>query len=330
MTKQVVGVAFAGRDDAEGHGYIIPVSVLQNFIAVFEATGDFTVLPSLGIDVQELTNPYMRLHAFRKKPGHHYGILITHLLPFSCAKDAGVQVGDILMAIDGKMVTEEGKVAFRGQEFVHYSHAYTSKRIGDTVRLTLIRELKSLEIDVVLKARGTLVPREIRKQNCPDYVIIGGLVLVVASWPLVFQSDPEGYWSPIPKGVEEAEDLAKECDDPEFRVVIVSCCLAHELNVGYGSFQGCLLESVNGKAVRNLANTAELIKHAISIAVPFVTLAFRKKKRTAVFQTAALLAATPMILDEYKVPKWTSLPFEVDSLDRSPGWTRTVLTDSMF
>jgi len=55
-TNEVVGVAFCGRNDAEGVGYIIPTPVVRNFIAVFEATGTFGRLPAMGIHAEKLEN----------------------------------------------------------------------------------------------------------------------------------------------------------------------------------------------------------------------------------------------------------------------------------
>ena len=46
----VVGVAFSGIDDAEGHGFIIPVPVLRFFLEGFKTRSNplFGLLPELG------------------------------------------------------------------------------------------------------------------------------------------------------------------------------------------------------------------------------------------------------------------------------------------
>jgi S1-C subfamily serine protease len=50
-TCEVVGVAFAGLDSAEGHGFIIPVPVIRLFMATFKQAKNplWGLLPSLGI-----------------------------------------------------------------------------------------------------------------------------------------------------------------------------------------------------------------------------------------------------------------------------------------
>jgi len=315
LTREVVGVAFAAMKEAEGHGYIIPVPVLLNFIHAFEATGDFVALPSLGLRVQGLANPSMRKRAFHGKPSHHNGVLVTALAPFSCAKEAGVHVGDVLMSVDGNVVSEDGEITFRGHERVHFSFLYTRKSVGNTVRLSLLRQcgaedgkLQMVDIDVSLTAGKFLVPRQLWKDYRPDYVIVGGLVLLIAGVPLAAQLEHRGCFGPRQQAVLVAEQESDECDDPEAQAIIVGDCLAHELNVSYQMFMGQRLKEIDGIAVRNLRHAADLLQRAVSEKKLFAVLSFHKYKPTAVFEIAALLAATPTILQQHKIPSWTSLP----------------------
>ena len=49
---------------------------------------------------------------------HHDGVLVTRVERFSCAEAAGMRPGDLLMAIDGHAVSEEGETTFRNHERV--------------------------------------------------------------------------------------------------------------------------------------------------------------------------------------------------------------------
>merc|ERR1719387_2779722 len=96
------------------------------------------------------------------------------------------------MAIDGATVSEEGEVTYRGHERVEYVYMYTRKSVGDTVCLTLLRgqageKAQTIEAEVLLTAGKPLVPRELWKDYRPEYLIIGGLVLLVAAVPLMQQ-----------------------------------------------------------------------------------------------------------------------------------------------
>jgi len=316
VTHEVVGVAFAGLQNAEGHGYIIPTSVLRNFIRVFEATGEFTALPSLGLRVQGLGNPSMRKRAFDGLPTHHHGVIVTALAPFSCAKQAGVCVGDVLMSVDSSPVSEEAQVVFRGHELVHYSYLYTQKGVGDIVRLSLLRRnddgnLETVEIDVPLTAGKYFVSRELWKDYCPDYLIVGGLVLLIAGLPLMQQLESQGRFGPRHAAIMLAEQDSDDVDDPEAQPIIVGDCLAHEVNVGYQLFIGQRLEKIDGTKVRNLTHAASLLCSAVAKGTPFIELRFNKFKPIAVFETTALLAATITILMQHKIPSLSSFPLEL-------------------
>ena len=217
---EVVGVAFSGRPDAKGQGFIIPTPVVRNFLATYEATGSFGRLPDLGIRGQILTNNSMRrlLIGGGTRPRHHDGILITCIDQYSAAEAAGVLAGDILMAIDGHAISEEGEVVFRGHERVEYQYLITSKQCGDQVELSLLRSAantaKSADTTVTKKKKRVvdltklaaslaeptpitlpvklaptreLCPRELYKDYFPEFALIGGLVFVIAGLPLLEQ-----------------------------------------------------------------------------------------------------------------------------------------------
>lgn len=354
-TGEVVGVAFSGMEDAEGTGFIIPTPVIRNFLAVYEATGTFGRLPNLGIDTLQLTNSAMRtlLFGLGKAPKHHNGILITHVARFTCAEAAGVLPGDLLMAIDGVPISEEGEIPFRSHERVGFEYLITSKKVGDQVKLSLLRSKASglkdaasffdvnalvstpsapspLELSVTLAPTHGLVPRELGNDYAPEFMIIGGLVFVIAGLPLFEQvretlnahGPDHGPMEAIYKSVHELlspatsmtqalgpdEDAARSRDT---QALLCTDCLAHDVNEGYSRLVGKRLFTVNGTAVENM-------KHAVNLLMPLldaskeapsshVVLQFYGSRKAAVFETEALRTAMPTILQQHKIPSWASL-----------------------
>lgn len=137
----VVGVAFSGIDDAEGHGFIIPVPVVRFFLDGFKARSQplFGLLPEIGIATDDLVNPMMRKSCFGGTlPKHRDGCLITGVAKYSCA-DGKLKTGDILMAIDGETVSEKCDVEYRGQERLSWKYCVSKKHAGETVELTVLR-----------------------------------------------------------------------------------------------------------------------------------------------------------------------------------------------
>jgi len=302
-TGEVVGVAFCGRRDAEGMGFIIPTPVVRNFIAVYEQTGTFGRLPCLGIEIQPLTNSAMRALVFgtRTKPAHHNGILITRVDRFSCAEASGVKGGDILMAIDEAPISEEGDVVFRTHERVDFQYLISSKKVGDTVKLKLLRSahspssssgsfdlngliankatstpepLATVHLDVKLTPTHELIPRELQKDYHPEYAIIGGLVFIIAGLPLLDECKRKvqtshshlALYQTVHELLEPKKDgneKNEEHIDRDAQAVLCSNCLAHDINEGYAPFVGLRLQKINGVKVRNMA-------HLVEVVTPFI------------------------------------------------------------
>ena len=137
----VVGVAFSGIDEAEGHGFIIPVPVMRYFLDGFKARNDplFGLLPELGIATDDLVNPVMRKSCFGGVlPKHRNGCLITGVAKHSCA-EGQLRTGDILMAVDGAIVSEKADVEYRGQERLSWKYLVSKKQPGEAVEITVLR-----------------------------------------------------------------------------------------------------------------------------------------------------------------------------------------------
>lgn len=312
-THEVVGVAFAGAQGAQGTGFIIPTPVIKNFMAVFDKTGSFDRLPSLGITTQDLVNKSMRRFAFGEPTAHHNGVLIQKVQPFSCAKAAGLEDGDILMKIDGHSVSEEGEVVFRGHERVGWEYLVTKHPIGAKVVLALLRKSKGdgsgvanvpVKITVTLSTNFNLVPRELGKRFDAEYVIAGGLVLVSASVPLLMDCVAERR-TKIHQAIFTANQKSYLCEDEGEEAVLVCDCLAHEINVKYDTLAGNRVDTINGIKVRNLKHVADLVKGCTD---PFMIFRFADIVGAAAFDTALVKAAMPTILRQHKLPAWTSFP----------------------
>lgn len=351
-TGEVVGVAFSGDLEAEGMGFIIPTLVVRNFLAVYEATGTFGRLPNLGVVTHKVTNTAMRTLLFGTgaPPKHHDGVLITEVERFSCAEAAGVLPGDLLMAIDGMPISEDGEVQFRRHERVGFEYLITTKKVGDNVKLSLMRGPNApkdasgvfdvnalvatqstphpLELSVTLASSHNLVPRECGKDYHPEFIIIGGLVFVIAGLPLCEQAK-EIERATHGRSMREIADTM-ECllapptsmtqssgveDEPtrarDAQALLCTNCLAHDVNEDYNRHVGKRLYKVNGTAIVNM-------KHAVDLLAPLldpkaeapsshVVLHFYDSVKAAVFETEALRKATPTILHQHKIPSWTSL-----------------------
>src|SRR5690625_2143729 len=119
-----------------GIGFAIPTSmsraVMQHLIEYGEVQRGM-----LGVSVQELT-PALA-DAFGIKPGE--GVLIAQIAPKSAAEEAGLKIGDVIVAIDGQPV----------RRAVGIRHRIGLLRVGEKVELTVLRDGKQHTISAEIR-----------------------------------------------------------------------------------------------------------------------------------------------------------------------------------
>jgi serine protease Do len=119
----------------EGLGFAIPCGVVN---IAYQQLRKFGHLhrSEIGISVQTIT-PTL---ADGLKLSRRFGVIISDVLPGGPAEAAGLRIGDILLAIDGKTAGSVPYVAF---------HLMSRER-GDTVHLDVLRQNLHLAFDVPL------------------------------------------------------------------------------------------------------------------------------------------------------------------------------------
>jgi serine protease Do len=119
----------------EGLGFAIPCSVVN---IAYQQLRKFGHLhrPEIGISVQTIT----QLLADGLKLPRNFGVVISDVLPGGPSEAAGVRIGDILLAIDGKAASSVPYVAFH----------LMSRESGDKVHLDVLRGNLRLGFDVAL------------------------------------------------------------------------------------------------------------------------------------------------------------------------------------
>ncbi|MEY2985120.1 MAG: protease [Cyanobacteriota bacterium] len=138
---EVIGVNTAIRADAQGLGFAIPIQTAQHVAQTLFATGNIDH-PYLGIHMVTLT-PEIKQQLqespdFSGEVTGDQGILIVQVREGSPAAQAGLQAGDIILAVDGVEVATATEV----QEEVEIS------RIGQPLTLEILRQNQPQFIDV--------------------------------------------------------------------------------------------------------------------------------------------------------------------------------------
>ena len=102
---QVIGIntmkigTFTDQAGVEGLGFAIPSTTVKEIVDQLIAQGYVSGRPTLGIKGEALSGFYQ--HYYRLPPG----LFITEIAPGSSAQRAGVEIGDILVSVDGVRIT---------------------------------------------------------------------------------------------------------------------------------------------------------------------------------------------------------------------------------
>lgn len=149
-----------------GYGFAIPTTIVKKVVADLKEYGSVQ-RAILGIMGQDLSSMLQLEENKNKDFGSIDGVYIVELTDGGGARAAGIEEGDVIIAIDGKKV----KTMTELQETV------VQYRPGDKVTVTLLRNKKERKVEVELKnSRGNT---EIVKQA--DMEVLGA----------VFQEVPE-------------------------------------------------------------------------------------------------------------------------------------------
>ncbi|KAL9181336.1 hypothetical protein ACHAXT_010141 [Thalassiosira profunda] len=315
---ECVGVAFQGidEDSVENVGYVVPSSVVMHFLEdVRRNGGDVTGFCRLGIDCAFLENEsfrkFLRLQSdaqingsgATKKPKKATGVMVRRVQPTSGAKDT-LQAMDVVTAVDGIELGNDGKIPFRRGERVDLGAYVTSSLFkGDEIGLTILRDGKPMELSFPVSPLKSLVPSHFNdksgKNLPPPYLICSGLVFTALSVPYL---EAKGAWSDY--YTDEVSHLLGLVNAPLKQggdeVVVLAQVLAHRANLGYENFFDLHLLKFNGAEVRSLGHLKEMIH---SSREPFMTFEFAPEDggRLLVLDSEASGQATEEVCSEHSI-----------------------------
>lgn len=121
---QVIGVNVAMAADAQSIGFALPINIVKDSLKTFDTNGQFAPKAYLGVEYRMVTR---ELSVLNEVPE---GAYVQTVVADSPAEKAGVEVGDIITKIDGKMVRDtDGGLA----------KIISDSKSGQTIELTVYR-----------------------------------------------------------------------------------------------------------------------------------------------------------------------------------------------
>jgi Do/DeqQ family serine protease len=118
-----------------GIGFAIPANMVAAFLAA-ETTGGHIVRPWIGVTGQAVTSDMAEGLGL----DHPTGIVLDQIYPGGPGATAGLQRGDVILAVNGKTVEDPGSLRFR----------LATLAIGSQATLTIERQRKQLSLPIML------------------------------------------------------------------------------------------------------------------------------------------------------------------------------------
>jgi PDZ domain len=242
---------------------VIPAPIIAHFLKD-AARPKYDGFPTLGFSYFPTRDPQLRKYA--GETGKSGGVYVTGIEPGTAVEGAGLQVGDIIVGIDGFDLDQNGNYVDPVYKKLDFTNLLTARAYsGEKVTLNVQRQGKPMRIDVTLTHRGAddyVIPPYSHDEN-PRYIVLGGLIFQELSrqylreWGANWLKDaPQRFvyfdhfqWELFPGGHR--------------RVVILSQVLPVNGTIGYEDFDYLTVTKVNGKEIHSLDDLAEAVKNPI-------------------------------------------------------------------
>uniref|UniRef100_A0A7S2ZMX3 Protease Do-like PDZ domain-containing protein n=1 Tax=Rhodosorus marinus TaxID=101924 RepID=A0A7S2ZMX3_9RHOD len=293
---QVVGMIHQRSAEDEFLAHAVPGVIIQKFLEDYEAHGKYKGLYTLPITHQKMEN-----ESLRRSMGMNSletGILITGFR-YECAAMRRIACGDVLLEVDGVRIANDGTISLRDEgERVYFDYLAALRPPEYELPLRILRDGGEMEVSVTTSRSERSLPLLATVDRSPPYVIYGGLVFTILTYPYLRQWDEK--W---PENLLRAERQAA------FRlrkaeIVVCSAVLRDKVNLGYDNLEHRVVEKVNNVKVTGIMHLYHLIQKTEGTYVRFLM----QDDIVVVFSKEAADESERRVLGQYRIPNATNLP----------------------
>lgn len=247
---KLIGILL-GYNSREQISDILAVDIIARFLENASAE-TYSGFPTLGISVARTDDPSLR--QFLKLDDDQGGLYISKVRTGSAADNAGIKVGDVLLAADDLPINRRGFYDHPNYGSIAWGHIVRGeKSTGDTIKLSLLRDGKSLEITATLTREepgDRLVP-DYLFDTPPNFLVKGGLIFQELSRPLL-EAFGEEWTSRAPLNLLDAYENPEKFEDSVSRIIFLSGSIPTPATVGYERLRNLIVHKVNGIEITDM------------------------------------------------------------------------------
>ena len=237
---------------------VVPAPVIAQFLQA-ATKSPYAGFPRAGVTFSDTRDPQLRRYA--KLQNGTGGAYVTKVLPGSPAEAAGLKVGDVLLAVDGKTIDRDGN--YEDPRFGKISLAHYVSTVLEPGRKIPIKVWRdgaevTLEGTVAPRDRSRMISQPYIFDEEPEFVIVGGLVFSELSRQFLREWGPN-WPREAPLKLVYLDRFQSELPPDRGKIVFISAVLPGANTVGYEQLSYEVVDEVNGKKIRSLADLAAAI-----------------------------------------------------------------------
>jgi S1-C subfamily serine protease len=276
---------------------VIPMPVISRFLAS-TTQPDFKGLPRLGVSFAPLRDPQLRRYTGLTEPG---GIYVTKVLPKSSGDLAGLREGDVILAVNGRALDQDGNYEDAEYGRILFSHITgTLTPPGEKVVLKILRAAKIEEIPVPMQPldRTSVVSSPFLADSAPPYFILGGMVFVELSRPYLKEWGIE-WTKKAPQRLLNYDAFQDELPADRGKIVVLAQILPTPDTIGYEHIENVVIKELNGRPIKSIADLAEASKHPVE---GFQKIELEEDPKWLFLDAAAIEANRAQLIEHYSLP----------------------------
>ena len=229
---------------------ILPAPIMRKFLDD-AADGTYQGFATIGVRYARTTDTQFR--QWLGLPDDVGGIYLSKVVKKASADAAGLQEGDVILAMDGFDIDRRGY--YKDPDFgpLNFGHLITGrKNVGETLKVTVWRDKKKVEVPVKLmrqNAEDFLVDPWMFDRG-PRYLVAGGLVFTELTRPFIRSF--RDWEKNAPVSLRHIELNPEQYSEGRQKVVILAYMIPTKANIGYERITTTVVEEVNGKKIGSI------------------------------------------------------------------------------
>ncbi|MEY2558297.1 MAG: hypothetical protein QOE34_1722, partial [Verrucomicrobiota bacterium] len=241
----------------------IPAPIIAHFLKDAESQ-HYRGFPSAGFGFFPTRDPQLR--SFGGQTGKAAGVYVTSIDPSMPAAKAGLQVGDIVLAVGNNEIDQNGNYVDPLYGKIEFTNLITARGYaGDTLPLQIQRAGKAMQLTLALDHRDAkdyvIPPYNIDRP--PLYYVLGGIIFQELSRQYLREWGTNWMKDAPQRFVYKDRFQSELYPEGNRRVVVVTQVLPANSTIGYDDLAYLTVTKVNGKEVKSLADVAGAVKQPL-------------------------------------------------------------------